>query len=142
MEGVYLLLINLKKPLVKTIGALGEIEFKEGNYIYTGSAQNNLEARVSRHLSSEKTKHWHIDYLLEEAEILEAIAFEAGKEKECESALSLDKNKQFTRVEDFGCSDCSCPSHLYFSDESVEVLLDKMTGLIEEEPVKSEDLDL
>lgn len=140
MKGIYMLLIALEEPVTKKVGALGEIQFQSGNYIYVGSAQTNLDARVSRHFSSNKKKHWHIDYLLEDADIEEVFAYEACGEKECEMALALDK--EFTRVEDFGCSDCNCNSHLFFSKGSSSGMLKKILRLTDEEPVRSDDLDL
>ena len=65
MKGTYCLIINVKKDVKIKIGkVLGEIEFKKGCYLYVGSAMNSLEKRVQRHLSKDKKKHWHIDYLL------------------------------------------------------------------------------
>jgi len=64
MKGVYILLINVGKNLRLKIGSLGMINFVNGKYAYVGSAQNNLEKRVERHMSKNKKKFWHIDYLL------------------------------------------------------------------------------
>ena len=36
------------------IGSLGKITFKKGFYAYVGSAMNNLEKRVQRHLRKKK----------------------------------------------------------------------------------------
>ena len=44
---------------------MGEVSFKEGDYIYIGSAKGCLETRLQRHLRKEKRIFWHIDYLLE-----------------------------------------------------------------------------
>ncbi|MCD6421144.1 MAG: GIY-YIG nuclease family protein, partial [Thaumarchaeota archaeon] len=63
MKGVYLLFLRVKRDLRMRVGSLGVIDFKEGLYVYVGSAQNNLEKRVRRHLSKEKKVRWHIDYL-------------------------------------------------------------------------------
>ena len=82
-EGVYLLKIYLSKNTIIKIGALGEIEFPQGYYFYAGSAQRNLPARVRRHYSEEKKYHWHIDYLLGAAELIDDFAFELPKQGEC-----------------------------------------------------------
>lgn len=64
-ERSYCLIINIKKDTEIKIGKkLGFINFKKGCYVYVGSAMNCLESRVKRHLSDNKKKHWHIDYLL------------------------------------------------------------------------------
>ncbi|MFP4052091.1 MAG: GIY-YIG nuclease family protein, partial [Thermoplasmata archaeon] len=64
MKGIYTLVIELKEDKVIEVGAIGNIDFDKGYYVYVGSAQNGLEARIERHLSDEKKIHWHIDYLL------------------------------------------------------------------------------
>ena len=55
------------------VGKLGYIHFPGAFYAYVGSAMNGLEARLSHHLRKEKKPHWHIDYLLREAEIVDII---------------------------------------------------------------------
>ncbi|MEF8832820.1 MAG: GIY-YIG nuclease family protein [Candidatus Thermoplasmatota archaeon] len=140
MKGIYFLLLKLKEPITKKVGALGDIEFKDGRYIYVGSAQKSLEGRVSRHLRSEKSKHWHIDYLLEEAEIKEVLAFEMDGKMECDSARALEK--ELSKIEDFGCSDCNCNSHLFFTQKSVRESIEKITANLGKEEARSKDLDL
>jgi len=140
MKGIYLLIIGLEKEMIKEVGSLGDVMFQRGNYIYIGSAQNSLEARVARHMSSQKKKHWHIDYFLEEAEIKEVLAFELGSDKECELAQMLDN--KFTRVWDFGCSDCSCDSHLFFTEKDLGELLDSIFEEIDVEPIKGSELEI
>ena len=54
MKGTYLLLINLNYNIDVQIGKLGKIHFLKGWYVYVGSAMNNLEARINRHLRSNK----------------------------------------------------------------------------------------
>jgi len=112
MKGIYLLLINLKKDIRIKVGSLGNLEFEKGNYIYVGSAQNNLKLRIKRHKSKKKKKFWHIDYLLsnKNAKIVDVFYREAVKEEECKAAKKL--GKLFKPVEKFGCSDCKCNSHL------------------------------
>ena len=71
MQGVYILVMELRKNSPMRIGSLGIIDFRKGFYAYTGSAMGGLEQRIKRHLRKEKKLHWHIDYLLQEAEIKE-----------------------------------------------------------------------
>ena len=65
MKGIYILLISIKRNILPKIGALGNIKLAKGTYAYVGSAQNNMEKRIKRHLSKDKRFHWHIDYLLD-----------------------------------------------------------------------------
>jgi Uri superfamily endonuclease len=60
----YQLRILVLHPLRLRVGALGEFDFPAGQYLYTGSARRNLEARIARHLRRDKPLRWHIDYLL------------------------------------------------------------------------------
>ena len=91
---------------------LGKIQFDKGHYVYVGSAMNSLESRIKRHLSDEKKLHWHVDYLLEKAQITDVIYNESSRKIECE--LSQYMEAKTDGVQDFGCSDCRCESHLYY----------------------------
>jgi len=115
VKGIYVLIIKITQPISTKIGALGITSFPVGLYAYVGSAQNNLETRVKRHLRKEKRLFWHIDYLLDAAaaEVLEVYCLEGGKNCECQIAQRLAK--QCEPVPRFGCSDCHCNSHLYRS---------------------------
>jgi Uri superfamily endonuclease len=111
MRGVYAVFLELEEDSVIEIGALGEISFQKGVYVYIGSAMNSLEARVSRHFSSDKSNHWHIDYFTGEAEAFAFAAFSTGSYWECILAETVEKSCE--PVQDFGSSDCSCDSHLF-----------------------------
>lgn len=115
MKGSYCLIINIKKDTKIKIGKkLGFINFKKGTYVYIGSAMNSIESRVKRHLSKNKKKHWHIDYLLlnENSEIKKVYTKESDEKLECEIAKKIIKNEK--SITNFGCSDCSCQSHLIY----------------------------
>ena len=114
MKGSYILLIKLNKDKEIQIGKLGKIFFKKGYYAYIGSALNSLEKRIQRHLRSEKKIHWHIDYLLKNAEIIDVFYKENSEKEECNIAKQLEK--EFISIIDFGCSDCKCKSHLFHSN--------------------------
>lgn len=104
------------------IGHLGEVSFKPGLYVYVGSAQNNLEKRISRHFSKEKKIRWHIDYLLSSrsCKLLKAIAYPLKKEYECAiSRLLVELGGR--PVGRFGSTDCRCSSHLYKIENFGEV---------------------
>ncbi|MBN1293511.1 MAG: GIY-YIG nuclease family protein [Candidatus Latescibacteria bacterium] len=112
MKGSYILLIRVKSPQNIKVGRLGTIRFDPGFYAYVGSALNNLEKRIERHKRSEKKLFWHIDYLLQHANIIEVFRIERTCKLECKIAQNLSQNTQ--HIPKFGCSDCSCKSHLFY----------------------------
>jgi Uri superfamily endonuclease len=116
LKGTYVLFIRVGRTIRPKIGALGEISFPVGLYAYVGSAQNNLELRVARHIRKEKKLFWHIDYLLnDEAAKIERVFYkESGKSEECRIASLLEENAE--SVAGFGCSDCHCVSHLFHAE--------------------------
>ncbi|WP_299524179.1 DUF123 domain-containing protein [uncultured Methanobrevibacter sp.] len=119
MKGSYCLIINLKKNTKIKIGKrLGFINFKKGTYVYVGSAMNCLESRVKRHLSNNKKKHWHVDYLLlnENSKIEKVYTKESSEKLECKIAKKIIKNQE--SIANFGCSDCKCQSHLIYFKNS------------------------
>lgn len=113
MKGIYILLISISDNISVSIGLLGDKNFQRGLYAYVGSAQNNLEKRVERHLRRVKPKFWHIDYLLgnRQAEVLEVFYKKAGRLEECRIAERL--SEVATAIRGFGSSDCTCKSHLF-----------------------------
>ena len=114
MKGIYVLIVQVSKPVALTIGALGEVTFKAGFYAYVGSAQNNLELRLARHQRRDKRLFWHIDYLLDNPKVSVVDVFykSGGKSEECKMAGMLEKNGG-KPIKGFGCSDCHCKSHLF-----------------------------
>ena len=93
MNGCYCLIINMDSKKYITIGKkLGKLKFDKGCYVYVGSAMNSLENRLNRHLRRNKKHHWHIDYLLEKAEITEII-YNENKKVECELSQYLSTNR-------------------------------------------------
>ena len=113
MKGIYCLIITIKKDFKAKIGALNLLSFKRGVYAYIGSAQNNLEKRIQRHLSKKKKIRWHIDYLLKNKNtaIKKVIYKKASKEEECRIARTMLAFSE--AIGGFGCSDCKCCSHLF-----------------------------
>jgi Uri superfamily endonuclease len=128
LKGVYVLIIHVGEDIGVNVGALGKLTFKKGLYAYVGSAQNNLEQRVKRHLGREKRKFWHVDYLLDSdaAKVVEVLYRQGSKAEECLVACEISKRGEATVG--FGCSDCHCRSHLFrvrdceFLRESMHVL--------------------
>jgi sugar fermentation stimulation protein A len=119
MKGTYVMLIELQDDEVIEVGSLGKREFPSGYYAYVGSAQAGIEQRVSRHKALNKKRRWHIDYLLQKAEVLATMAIPFGdKSMECEVAKKIGEVAD-CRVDlrGFGSSDCSCSSHLFYVGE-------------------------
>ncbi len=128
MKGIYVLIIHVNKDINVNIGALGRIAFTKGLYAYVGSAQTNLEQRIKRHLRKEKRLFWHVDYLLDNdaAKVVKVLHKKADKTEECTLAKAL--NAKGEPVDDFGCSDCNCRSHLFHIGD-YEFLLNSMQEL-------------
>jgi Uri superfamily endonuclease len=118
-SGAYQLIISLARPAIIAVGALGEYRFPAGSYIYTGRASKNLGKRIARHKRGEKRLRWHIDYLLQQAQIADVRIYPGKEMEECsinnETALSLQGSFP---VKGFGSSDCRCPSHLLLVPET------------------------
>jgi Uri superfamily endonuclease len=112
MKGSYLLIIKLERDTIIPIGKLGEIAFNKGFYIYVGSALSGLEQRIKRHLRENRRIHWHIDYLLQYAKIVNVFYKENNIREECHIAKKL--GKKLLSIPGFGCSDCICKSHLFY----------------------------
>jgi len=122
IKGIYCLIIRVRTDITPVIGALGATRCAAGTYIYVGSAQNNLEKRVARHLSHMKKLRWHIDYLLDHPEtgIVKVFYKNAGADQECNTARMLSKAGQ--PVKGFGVSDCGCFSHLIRVDTANKLI--------------------
>ena len=116
MKGIYCLFIDVEDCSID-IGAKGKMDFPQGLYVYVGSAQNSIEKRITRHLSGDKKVRWHIDYLLasEKARVVRIAYKEAPKEEECAAASAFAEDG--IPIKGFGCSDCSCNSHLIRVDK-------------------------
>ena len=124
--GTYVLVITLGSDLTTEVGALGTLSFPAGVYLYTGSALGGLDQRVSRHIRHEKTVKWHIDRLTVAADSV--IAYESGPDyvPECELASMAGDCGMVPSVDGFGCSDCSCRTHLFrVTDGSLDLLISR-----------------
>ena len=113
--GVYLLLVNVAGRLLADCGALGRLDFEPGLYAYVGRARRGLAARLARHHRREKRLHWHIDYLLRAlgSGQVSSLSLPAAGLAECRLA-GLVRRSAAGLVPGFGCSDCRCPSHLFY----------------------------
>jgi Uri superfamily endonuclease len=154
MKGVYALVIEVKCDLTVNVGALGELRFDTGNWVYVGSAMGagstNLENRLRRHFRSQKAIHWHIDYLLNAGAVSEvAVVGESATPKECNLAMMLTGHQSFTQGPiGFGASDCKskCKTHLfsYSGSRPLVHLLEEMLGMLDVEAriLSKEDMSL
>ncbi|MCL5025829.1 MAG: GIY-YIG nuclease family protein [Chloroflexi bacterium] len=113
MRGFYCLVISLDRDVELALGRRGRALFPAGTLVYSGSALGGVEARVARHVRSEKRTHWHIDYLLAHATVIEVWAGRSDERLECLCARLLQTLPgamlPFSR---FGASDCRCAGHL------------------------------
>lgn len=112
MRGVYLLVLENENASTMPIGKR-KLHFDSGYYIYCGSAMNGLERRIERHFSRRKKLRWHVDYLSMKAKPIAAFAVVSEVKIEC--WLSIELSKIFKEFDEFGASDCSCRTHLFFS---------------------------
>ena len=122
-KGTYLLEIisDLEQPAFK-IGSLGHMDLNQGTYYYIGSAfgPGNLKARLERHLTSKKKKHWHIDYLLEHLAVETIWCCCGDRENEHTWAQNFASEDAIEiPLRGFGSSDCSCETHLFFSQKKL-----------------------
>jgi len=114
-KGTYILTIKLDGNADITVGKLGRFTFPSGYYLYFGRAMNGLNARISRHLRKDKKLHWHIDYLLQKANIVDICCFESEKQLECRLCLEAMRLPGANiPIMGFGSSDCRCKSHLLY----------------------------
>lgn len=114
IKGSYILIAELNIAKRIHVGSLGVTLFPESFYVYLGSALGGLKPRVKRHLTKAKKLKWHIDHLLNEADVSQVILCETERRLECLLAQALVTKLPF--IPDFGSSDCHCKSHLYFTD--------------------------
>jgi len=115
-SGSYLLCLKVTSPFSISVGSLGIVDFRKGGYLYCGSACKNLGARLARHLKKDKKMHWHIDYMTSREQVKVSVIriFPVGKKSECGLNLQVQQLPGAKTVSKFGCSDCSCSSHLTF----------------------------
>jgi len=118
--GSYLLILRLAQATTLRVGRLGVFDFPAGYYAYCGSARGpgGLAARVGRHLRGEKRRRWHIDYLLDVAEVVDVWGETGVERQECAWARRLLDAGGKVIAPGFGSSDCRCPAHLVYLGEA------------------------
>ncbi len=115
-KGTYILIISLPRAKSIEVGKLGRINFSKGFYSYTGSAlgKGGLAGRIKHHLNISYKPHWHIDYLRLHSSIKEIWLFKSNLRLEHKSTKIFMKIPGCSPIKNFGCSDCSCKSHLFY----------------------------
>ena len=115
-KGVYALVFS-NRPCSLPVGSLGEVRFRRGWHIYVGSALGpGGFARLDRHqrlaLARDRPPRWHVDRLLLSPSftLRHLVCAPADTDRECDLAGILDREG----IPGFGCSDCSCESHLFY----------------------------
>lgn len=122
MKGVYVLVLRVREDMDIHVGKLERLHFKRGYYAYVGSAMGSGgHKRVIRHFNvargKNRTRKWHIDYLLPHSEAICAVFSPTDEALECVVAKVIGEFS--TAVKGFGCSDCSCETHLFFTGRNI-----------------------
>lgn len=121
VKGTYCIYAQVDKDLDIEIGSLGLIHFYKGSYIYVGSGLSSLIPRIVRHIKTSRGFHsvtrWHIDYLLRNSHVSISDVYVLEKNERLECVIADEVSRHGEAVKGFGCSDCSCVSHLYRVDE-------------------------
>lgn len=115
--GTYALLLRSDTSTSVQIGRWGCLDVRPGYYVYVGSAlgPGGVSARLSRHCREHKSKHWHIDYLREFTIPVSVWCSYSPTRLEHRWAKAIASLNETEAVKGFGCSDCGCHSHLFFS---------------------------
>ncbi len=130
MKGIYVLILKLDQESDIQIGKLGKLHLRKGFYAYTGSALGTGGfKRVERHFNvatgENPTRKWHIDYLLPKSKIVCAILLPTEVPIECKLARNIRKISGITIIPGFGCTDCSCETHLFYAENELrDIIID------------------
>jgi len=119
-KGTYVLVALVPRRKRLEVGRLGTYDLIPGFYAYVGSAfgPGGLRARLQHHLESISEPHWHIDYLLREAEPIEVWYALSDCKLEQHLARVLAESPAFrAAIPRFGSSDYrrSRTTHLFCS---------------------------
>ena len=119
-RGIYCLLLE-NGPAEVAVGSLGTLRFCRGWHLYVGSALGpgglaRMERHRRLHRDRDRLPRWHIDHLLLSPafRLTATVSAETGEDLECRLAEALGP----PFVPGFGCSDCTCPSHLFHRESN------------------------
>jgi Uri superfamily endonuclease len=128
--GTYSLIVKVEDEFTVEVGALGEIRFAPGYYVYTGSAMNDVESRIRYHRKNKDKLYYHIDYLLHHAKLSNVLVHKSRRRLECKINGDIMGLRNAAPVKGFGSSDCRCPCHLvYFKKNPIRKLRRMYLGL-------------
>jgi Uri superfamily endonuclease len=116
-QGTYAVIFQCRRRVEQRVGRWGTISLREGYYVYVGSAfgPGGVSARVLHHYRKTARPHWHIDYLSEfMSPIIVWYTHHHGR-LEHQWAKALSRLNGLCPIKGFGCSDCKCYSHLFFT---------------------------
>jgi Uri superfamily endonuclease len=118
-KGTFILIARVSRAKTLKIGSLGKCKIEPGYYAFVSSAlgAGGLRSRL-RDLESPVVAHWHIDYLLQTATLMEVWFTTAEKKLEDKWAELLDHREEFSNpIPRFGSSDyhLSRVSRLFYS---------------------------
>jgi len=132
-KGSYILIITNSDEATVRVGALGDIIFASGFYLYIGSAlgPGGLNKRILRHLRYDKKIHWHIDYFLglQTTNIVAIGELVNDKKMECaiiQAVKQLVTHGKIIPIKNFGSSDCQYESHLFYFKNQVLAEIEKI----------------
>lgn len=143
-EGIYALILYLRKEQTLRIGKLGVFDFPVGWYVYVGSAHGpgGVQKRTDRHRKNNitKKKKWNIDFFRSEARLCEIWFSHASQIFECEWAQAFCKMPEaMVHAERFGANDCYpyCETHFlqFETRPCTAVLRHKLARLSQHPPV-------
>ncbi len=115
-KGIYCL-VFYHRACSTIVGALGTVAFPAGFHIYIGSAlgSGGLK-RLARHCrlacGEYRRPKWHVDYILTDRRfpLVCTVSAPTTERLECRLAEILGGEG----IKGFGCSDCTCRSHLLY----------------------------
>ncbi len=119
-RGAYVLHLRVTRDLRLTVGALGDVSFPAGRYLYVGSARKGIAKRTERHRLVASGKRagarWHIDSLLvcREVRLIRIEPFPGLTECTLSERIARTGNVD-APAPGFGATDCAsgCAAHLY-----------------------------
>ena len=117
VSGTYALVLRSAIRSGIAIGRWGTLELRRGYYVYVGSAfgPGGVRARVGRHCRGATARHWHVDYLREFTSPVAVWCGYAPVRREHHCADAFGRMPGMRPVSGFGCSDCRCAAHLFYS---------------------------
>ncbi len=135
-HGTYALVLHADAETEVPVGKLGVFELKAGYYTYVGSAfgSGGVRARVGRHHRKQKPRRWHIDHLTACVRPVEVWYTHDRERREHTWARAMTRIADEPSVAGFGCSDCGCRTHIFYTASRPK--LSRFRRVIERETVR------